>query len=193
MSTAEATRLTADDLLAMPDEICFELVNGQLLERNMSEESSWIGGEIFRLLSNYVKGKSLGRAFPDGNGFQCFQDSQQVRKPDAAVVLQARATGPLAKRGYTRVAPNLAVEVISPGDEAYDINEKIEDWLSAGVDEVWIVMPPAKSVTVYTREQSPRTYRSDEELVSIHGVPGFRCLVADLFSEDDASQSPAGA
>jgi Uma2 family endonuclease len=184
VSTVQETRLTADELLARPDEQEFELVNGQLVERKMSEESSWIGGEIFRLLSNYVKGQQLGRAFPDGNGFQCFpNDSQQVRKPDAAVVLHARVAGPLATKGYTRVAPNLVVEVISPGDEAYEINNKIEEWLAAGVDEVWIVMPPAKTVTIHTREQSPRTFRSDEEIESVYGAPGFRCRVADFFQE----------
>lgn len=137
MSTIAGTRYTADDLLAMPDEKRFELVGGQLVERKISEESNWIGGRIFRLLASFIEDTSLGWAFPDGNGFQCFPDDRQkVRRPDAAVVLHTRMPGPPTRSGFTRHCPNLVVEVVSPHDTAYEVDKRVEDWLSAGVDEV---------------------------------------------------------
>lgn len=185
MSTAQEIRLTADDLLAMPDASRFELVNGELVERKMSEGSSLVGAEILRLIGNYVRGQSLGRVFGEGNGFRCFPDDpQQVRRADVAVVLKNRISGPATFSGYTEVSPNLVVEVISTHDKAYEVSDKIEEWLAAGVDEVWAVLPPAKTVTVHRAGQAPKAYREHDEIHAGSGAPGFRCLVADFFSTE---------
>lgn len=182
MSTAQETRLTADDLLAMPEASRFELVNGELVERKMSEGSSWVGGRIFRLLGSQIEDRSLGWVFPNDNGFQCFPfDRQQVRRPDAAVVLKARKPEAPSQSGFTRVCPNLVVEVVSPHDTAYEVAEKVDNWLSAGVDEVWVVMPPSRTVTVHTQDAPPRTLVEQDEIIAGNGAPGFRCRVADFF------------
>src|SRR5688572_5220657 len=51
--------------------------------------------------------------------------------------------------GHTRIAPDLAVEVISPNDLATEIDEKIAEYLAAGVRLVWVVNPQMKSVRIH--------------------------------------------
>jgi Uma2 family endonuclease len=182
MSTVQDVGLTADDLLAMPDERDYELVDGELRERNMSAESSWIAGRTFQLLANAAEGKDLGWMFPEGTGFQCFADDpNRVRRPDTSFVTRTRMPGGPPKTGYGRVAPDLAVEVVSPHDTAYEVNEKLSEWLDAGVTEIWIVMPPRRTVTVYRRGRQPVTCEENQELTLEDLIPGFRCNVAELF------------
>ena len=182
MSTAEVATHTPDDLLAMPDGGAYELVNGQLVERRMSEESSWVAGEVYGRLREIVRGSNLGWVFPEGTGYQCFrEDPGRVRKPDASFVRRDQLPDGPVGTGYTRVPPDLAVEVVSPHDLAYEVENKIEEWLAAGVRQVWLVMPPARTVTVYVPGVDPRRFRADETLTSPELFPGFECRVGDLF------------
>jgi hypothetical protein len=98
MTTAAAPRetpaaplLTPDDLLRMGDAgKGYELVGGRLKERNVSTESSRIGGEVHFHLRTYLATTRIGWALPSETGFRCFaadaDDPDRVRKPDAAFV-----------------------------------------------------------------------------------------------------------
>ena len=63
-AVAELTAITPETLLAMPDEKDFELVKGELVERNMGSMSSWVGGRIYRLVSDYCEAHALGFVWP---------------------------------------------------------------------------------------------------------------------------------
>lgn len=185
MSTVQDTTYTADDLLAMSDGENYELVNGQLVERNRSQESSWVGGKVFRKLADFAEDRRLGWAFPDGTSYQCFQhledDPERTRRPDASVILWDRLPGGPARKGHTRIAPDLVVEVVSPNDEAYKIEDKVHEWFGAGVREVWVVMPPSRTVTVRRPDGRERILHENDELTADDLIPGFRCHVGDLF------------
>ncbi len=94
MSVLEQPDYTAEDLLTMPDGDRYELVNRELRELHMSQKSSWIAGEILRLLGNFVVSTRLGWVFPEGTSFQCFSwDPQMVRKADVSFIATDRLPG----------------------------------------------------------------------------------------------------
>jgi Uma2 family endonuclease len=184
-------RLTAGDLLVMPDGKHFELIDGQLVEKTMGAESSWIGGLIFNLLSTYCQTHRLGWVFPADCGFQCFPgDPNLVRKPDVSFIRADRLRGQRPPRiGFLRIAPDLAVEVLSPNDLATDVDPKVRQFLEAGTRLVWVVNPETDEVRIHRADRSITGLQRDEELTGEDVVPGFRCLLGELFPPADP---PAG-
>ncbi len=184
MSIASPPRkITAADLLTMPDGDRYELVDGELLELDMSNESSWVAGEIHARIRNHVKEHHLGWAFPDNTSYQCFPwEENRVRKPDASFIAKDRLpNGPLPV-GHCRVVPDLAVEVVSPHDLYFDVEAKVLEYLRAGVRVVWVVTPSTRTVMVHRAETaSPSHLTDDAELTGDPVLPGFRCRVGDLF------------
>lgn len=79
------------------------------------------------------------------------------------------------------MAPDLAVEVLSPGDLAHEIVAKVEEYLAAGVQLVWIVDPEARVVDIYRPDNSNRRLRENDSLDGDTVLPGFRCRVMDMF------------
>ena len=192
MSTVEAA-YTPDDLLTMRDGDNYELVDGQLVERKMSQESSWIAGRVFARLDTFVEAGRLGWTFPEGTSFQCFPDDPtRVRRPDTSFVrLQRQPAGPL-QRGHGRVAPDLVVEVVSPHDLFQEVDEKVDEWLAAGVQLIWVVNPRGRTVTVIRPETDAHKLNERDELCGDPVLPGFSCRVADLFPPR-IDETPASA
>ena len=81
------------------------------------------------------------------------------------------------------LAPDLAVEVISPNDLASEVNEKIDEYLSAGVSLVWVIDPDSKTVSVYRKDGSTARLRESDELSGEDVIPGFSCKVNDIFAD----------
>jgi Uma2 family endonuclease len=85
------------------------------------------------------------------------------------------------KDGFWPGAPDLAVEVLSPGDRTGEVDEKIDAWLASGCAAVWIVNPKVKTVTVYRSRSDIQIFSADEILQGDPVVPGFSCSVGELF------------
>ncbi|NUQ62038.1 MAG: Uma2 family endonuclease [Pirellulales bacterium] len=174
--------VTPEELLAMPDAVNYELVNGQLVERSMGTLSSWIGGEIHGQLRNFVREHSLGWVFPADQGYQCFADDpMKVRKPDASFVAAARLSAEQMPEGYLSIAPDLAVEVLSPNERALEVEWKVREYLTAGVRLVWIVNPETRMVRVHRADRTVAEAQETEELDGEDVVLGFRTPVQSLF------------
>src|SRR3954453_2967982 len=93
----------------------WELIDGEPVELSPAAgRSGWISATIVALLTNYVRQSRLGWAFSAETGFVLFDDRQTVRSPDAAVVLRSRLAE--LPDSFVPVAPDLAVEVLSPTD-----------------------------------------------------------------------------
>jgi len=181
-AVAEKTVYTPEDLLAMPDEADFELVDGELVERLMSSLSSWIGGRIYRLIADHVEAQGLGFVWPADNGYQCFPKAPgKVRKPDVSFVHHDRLPEGLPPEGYLRVAPDLAVEVLSPNDLAIDLDVKLIDYRDAGVRLTWVLNPESRSARVYGLDGSSRFLAENDDLSGEDVLPGFSCRVDALF------------
>lgn len=176
-------KYTAADLLSMPEGDRYELVDGELVELEMSNESSWIAGEVHALIRNFAKEHDLGWAFPDNTGYQCYPwDKDRVRKPDASFISKPRLPNGPSDAGYCAVAPNLAVEVVSPHDLYYDVMAKVDEYLRAGVQMVWVILPTTQSIMIHRAGiTSPTRLTAAEELTGDPALPGFRCRVAALF------------
>lgn len=177
-----AEPITPEDLLAMPNEVDYELVNGELVERQMGAESSWIAGNLFGLITLFYQGRSPGHLFISDCGYQCYADDRnKVRKPDLSFVRKGRFPKGRLPQGYIRIPPDLAVEVLSPNDLADEAEAKVEEYLDAGVQLVWVVSPKAETVTVYRADRSAVKLHDEDELSGENVLPGFRCNVSDLF------------
>ncbi len=149
LATPTKTLLTADDLARVPNARDYELIDGELVERTpMGNRSDWIAGELLTLLRNFLRTKPLGWVFGPESGYKCFGDQgRDLRRPDVSFVRFGRFPEEEIPEGYSKIPPDLAVEVVSPGDEAEDV-EKIQQFLKGGVPLVWVVYPRSRTVHV---------------------------------------------
>jgi Uma2 family endonuclease len=153
----------------------------------MGTESSWVAGEVHTRISVFVKQANLGWALPDGTSYQCFTDDPQgVRRPDTSFIARGRLANETLPRGHCRIAPDLAVEVVSPRDTYYEVIEKVEKFLGAGVKLVWVLNRKLR----IERPNGPTAMLHENDHVSGEDVlPGFSCRVGAFFPP----RSPGGA
>lgn len=187
---------TPEDLDRMPDGDRYELVDGVLKERPVSQLSAWVASEIGAILRNHCRSTKQGWVFTSDASYQCFPDRpRSLRKPDVSVVLRNRLPqGPGS--GNFLIAPDLAVEVISPNDEYEEVDAKIGDYLGVGVPLVWIVCPNNRTVTIIRGDGSSTRLQGDREIPGDPVLPGFNCPLRDFFLElqpaaTEASQGTA--
>ncbi len=195
MSTAVATEThhSPEDLLAMPDGKSYELVGGQLEGRNMGVESSWVAGRILVRLGQFSEEHKLGWALPADSGYQCFpHDPGMVRRPDVSFVKTGRFPGDVLPKGWARVPPDLVVEVLSPNDLVYKLEEKLSDYRKVGVPLVWVINPESRTVMVYRRDDSISRLQDDDELSGEDVVPGFRCPIRETLQPPGLSEEAQG-
>jgi len=148
----------------------------------MGTLSSWVAGRILRILAS-LEDQGLGWVLPPDTGFQCFSnDRQKVRKPDVSFIRRGRLPDDRLPSGYCPVAPDLAIEVLSPNDRVYDIDARITDYLEAGVPLLWLVNPETRVVQVIHPDGSSVRLGEADQLTGGEVLPGFNCRVSDFFS-----------
>jgi Uma2 family endonuclease len=175
------THYTPEDLLNMPDSKSYELVNGQLAQRKTGTESSWVAGQLLERIVRLCREQGIGWAFPADSGYQCFpHDPTIVRKPDVSFVRYGRFPGGVLPKGWIKIPPDLAVEVVSPNDTTYELDEKLEDYTKAGVPLVWVINPNSRISWVVRGDGSGGHLNEDNELLGEDVIPGFRCLLRDI-------------
>jgi Uma2 family endonuclease len=176
-------QVTADELFMMPkDGFRYELVKGEL--RKMSPAGGEHGAVIVNvtvLLGQHVKSKKLGVCFGAETGFKIATDPDTVRAPDVAFVSRERIPESGIPKKFWPGAPDLAVEVLSPGDTLEEVEEKVEDWLASGTRAVWVVSPKRRSVTAYRSMTDVTRLSETDALDGGDVVPGFRCKVSEFF------------
>jgi Uma2 family endonuclease len=158
----------------------------------LGAESSWIGGQIYSLLNLYCREHASGWVWPADNGYQCFPHERgRIRRPDVSFIRAGRLPGDVLPKGFVRIPPDLAVEVVSPNDTAYELEEKLEDYQQAGVRLVWVIHPESRTVTIYRADGTVSRLREAEELTGEDVIPGFRCLVGSLLPPIEKPESLA--
>lgn len=184
MCAMAQTTYTPEALLAMSDGDQYELVDGELVERQMGFRSSRVGGELFWLLKSHCRQHQLGWVVPSDTGYQCFPDDPgKVRKPDVSFIRASRLAVEDEPEGWARIAPDLAVEVVSPNDLFEAVSIKVREYLEVGVRLVWVVDTATKMIYVYHHDRRDEILtQEDDELSGEDVVEGFRCRVADLFA-----------
>ncbi|HEY9403107.1 MAG TPA: Uma2 family endonuclease [Pyrinomonadaceae bacterium] len=176
--------MTAEELLAMPrDGFRYELVEGEL--KRMSPAGHSHGRIAMRLaipLGKFIADNNLGAVYAAETGFKLKSNPDTVRAPDVSFIRQERVEQVGDTEGFWPGAPDLAVEVNSPGDRVGEVEEKVREWLSAGAQLVWVVSPKLRVVTVYRSLTDIRTLTETDTLDGGEVVPGFQFPVAELFA-----------
>ena len=175
--------MTADELFKISDDgYRYELVKGEL--RKMPPAGSEHGVLTLRLawrLAQHIEKHKLGVFFAAETGFRIKSDPDTVRAPDTAFVRKERIPDTGIPKGYWEGAPDLAVEIISPGDTYLEVEEKVFDWITAGASMVWVVNPRRRTVTVHRSLRDSTLLTEEDELNGEEVIEGFQCRVAEIF------------
>ena len=178
---AFATLVTADELLRtnLPDKRV-ELVRGVLVVREPAgSRHGRVAMELARHLGNHVHTHGLGAVYAAETGFTLARDPDTVRAPDVAFVQRERLPEP-EPVGFPALAPDLVVEVLSPGDRPGEVLAKVADWLAAGTRLVWVVDPDRRLARVYGADGSEQIVTEGLALTGEDVVPAFSCPLADI-------------
>lgn len=180
----QAPPVTADELLAMPDDgLRRELVDGEVfVTPPPGEEHGAIAAEILVSLGSHVRAHGLGRVFAAETGYRIGSNPDTVMAPDAAFVSRERIEQVAISRGYRVGAPDLAVEVVSPGDSFVEVEAKVARWLAAGCRMVVVVNPARRAATVYRSRADIVLLTAGDVLDGGDVVPGWTLPLADLFA-----------
>ena len=163
------------------DDVLYEVVDGVYVEKPMGLIENAIANILVERLRPFCRDNRLGLAVME----VLFEipGSNNDRKPDVAFVSFARwaADRPLPRVNAWPVAPDLAVEVVSPTDKAFDIISKVHEYFAGGVRQVWHVYSHTEQVFVFDSPTRVRVLGRGDELTAEPVVPGFRMPMADLF------------
>jgi Uma2 family endonuclease len=187
--TATMPRLmTTEEMLALPENgMERELIRGQLREKPMTRRGrrhSRTEAAITGLLLEWLKKQPhpRGEVLAGEAGFRIARDPDTTVGVDIAYISSELAIRTDDGAFIIDGPPVLAVEVLSPSDKQDEILDKVNDYLQAGVALVWIAEPVFRTLTVYQKDQPPVMFNHTQELVGDPHLPGFRALVADMFS-----------
>ncbi|HJT28786.1 MAG TPA: Uma2 family endonuclease [Pyrinomonadaceae bacterium] len=180
MSTTTQTHLmTAEELANLPDSpYRQELIKGELLTMPPVKRLHGLAAaKLTIMLGQYVMAKHLGDVLVE-SGYHIERDPDTVLGPDVSFIAAHHYSD--LPDGYTPGPPDLAIEVLSPGDRKGYVQRKLALWLETGTRSVWLVDPRRRTVEVVASLNDRRTFHEDDELVD-DVVPGFRVKVSEIF------------
>jgi Uma2 family endonuclease len=196
MSSLLTPLLTAEEFGRLPDPpdgSKQELVKGVIVTMPPPKAIHGIvQAEIAALLRDVIRPKRLGWIVTE-SGAVLDRDPDTVRGPDVAFYSIARQ--PTVPDDYFEIAPDLAVEVLSPDDRRSRVRAKIREYIDAGVRLVWLVDPETRTVLEYRGSLRGTEYDEADTITGADVLPDFSCRVADLFPPPttqaaDAAGSP---
>jgi Uma2 family endonuclease len=161
------------------------LADEDLLEDMPTFEHGIICTNLSSEIRSFIKGKNLGRVVDSTPEYRFLEKTDKKKKsgkqPDVSFVREEKL--PARFRSYPDVAPDLAVEVVSPTDRPYEIEATIKQYQEAGVSLIWIVHPYSRSIDVYTIENGfkAQTFTEDEEINGASVIPGFKLKLSEIF------------
>ncbi len=175
------TRVTAEEFERMDFPEKAELVRGEIVQMsNPDAIHGQICINVAELLLEWSPRRSKGRIISNDARVQTGHDPDTVRGPDVLFLSNERLPPEGLTHGSLQVPPDLAIEIFSPSDRWAKVREKIADYFSAGVREVWVVHPGRRGVRVFRPGAAATDLSADAEL-STDVLPGFRCIVGDFF------------
>jgi Uma2 family endonuclease len=188
-TTEPKTLLTAEDLSAVPDpDLPHELWRG-VLHRVMHAKPAH--GYAVALLTvavwQHVYAHDLGKVFTESTGFILERNPDTVLCPDVAFVSKQRLPAGELPWTLAEITPDLAIEVLSPGDRPGEVHAKVAEYLRLGVRRVWVFQLVKRRVQVHGSAAGPGSPITTTELAendTLEGgdvLPGFRYPLADLF------------
>jgi Uma2 family endonuclease len=189
MATVAERLLTVDDFFRLNPEGRCELVRGELI--TMSPKK-WLHGRlasgIDHLLTTYLGTNPIGRVAVE-SGFATARDPDTFRIPDLVFVSFARWSleaeqAVIDSEGELPVAPDLAIEILSPDDRWSDVEEKIDEYQRTGVLLTWVLDPRRQAIHVYHADGSVRRLTPSDRLTGEDVLPGFDVSVLELLTRE---------
>ena len=183
MTTAK-NLLTADDLLAMPDDgMRRELIRGELIEMPpASDDHGFAGHGLTWRMGAFIHQHGLGQGRIAETGFWIEVGPDTVLAPDYAFISYERMSSRPQARGYAQVIPDLVMEVVSPNDQQPQVDRKIQLWLNAGVRLVMVIYPASQEVHTHHDDGTVRRFGPGDTLTCEPVLPGFACAVDEIFA-----------
>ncbi|NEQ99411.1 MAG: Uma2 family endonuclease [Cyanothece sp. SIO2G6] len=176
---------TDEEFMALPqDGHRYEIVNGALVDMG---NSGALHGHIAIVISSalfaVVNAQKLGALFDSSTAFK--MNNGNKRSPDISFFAKERLQGMTElPTGFLEGAPDLAVEILSPGNTVEEIEEKITEYFDNDARLVWVISPTQHYILVYRCAQEPdRLLKSVDSLDGEEVIPGFTLPVADLFQK----------
>lgn len=176
-------RLSLQEFQQLPEEDAHrvELTRGRLVrEPRPGAEHGWLASRIFRELDVVARERDLGLVIIE-TGFLLTVDPPTVRGPDVAFIATASLPKGKIPVGFWRLAPDLAVEIVSPSNTAGEIQAKVLEYLESGTRLVWVVDPGNRGVTTYASRHDVHLLSEGDVLDGGEMLPGFRLRLAELF------------
>jgi Uma2 family endonuclease len=175
---------TEKDVLAaerLPRKRLCELIDGVLVEKAMGIRESMLAAFLVHLIHDFLGDDPGGIVLGADGMIRTFPG--QVRIPDVSFISWDRYPGDeVPKEGISSFVPNLAVEVLSPGNTKAEIDRKLRDYFVAGVELAWVIDPKTQTAKSYT---SPGEVVQVGKTGSLDGgsvLPGFRLPLKQLFA-----------
>lgn len=178
--------MSLDELLKTGD-ARVEIIEGRLVAMNAAGFIHHIvAGNIYDGTKPFVIQNNLGAVFFDGLTYLMFSDTRGLKDsfvPDVSFIRLANIIAPIdLTRPYPGI-PDLAVEVVSPGDDADDVQTKLRTYLAKGTEQVWIVYPTTRELHQYRRDNNPeiRIYRGSQSIDVADLFPGLELTTDQIF------------
>jgi Uma2 family endonuclease len=174
---------TEKDVLTLLDREnrLYELVDGILVEKVMGLKESALAADLCGWVSPFVREHDLGIVAGADGTLRLLP--RLVRIPDLSFISWAQ----LPSREYPSkpipdLFPDLAVEVLSAGNTAKEMQRKLKEYFLAGTRLVWIVDPDARTVSVYTSPDEWTLLKNSDTLTGGDVLPGFTLPLKQLFA-----------
>jgi Uma2 family endonuclease len=176
-------RLTVEQYQALPGDERHrdELVRGRVVrEPRPGAQHARLQVRLGRFLDEFVERESLGWVLGDV-GYVLANDPPTVLGPDLSFVATGRLPGNPTSE-LPRLAPYLAVEIISPSNRYMAMQAKVLAYLGAGVRMVWVIDPRSRTVTEHRSGLEARLLGEADELDGADVLPAFRLPLRRLFA-----------
>lgn len=153
-------------------------------EKNMAgTRHSGVGVRLIIRLGSFVEENNLGGVYgPDAT----FVIGGRERLPDVSFVSAARIPVDGEPESKWNLAPDLAVEIISPNDIYSEVEDKIYEYFQAGVKQGWIISSEHKTLTAYSSPTQVSILKENDELTCEDLLPGFKLNLKDIFKMPQA-------
>ena len=170
-----------------PGDGLYEIIDGKVVEKSMGVYEVHVTNLIALFLGRFAFDRQLGYVESEML-FRLGGEGQNQRRPDIAYI--SYQSWPRGKRfpseNAFQVVPDLVVEVVSPSNSANEVEEKIVEYLKAGVRLVWVFYPTTARVYIHDGSSTVRVVSRDGELDGGAVLPEFRLRLTDLFEPDTA-------
>lgn len=175
---------TDEEFMALSDRGRYEIINGKLIDMgNSGAKHGYVCSLLVMALMNYILPKKLGIILDSSTAFK--MKSGNKRSPDISFFAKERLQGlEELPTGFLEGAPDLTIEVLSPGHTIEEIDDKLVEYFENGARLVWVINPNQHYVLVYRSAQEPdRLLKSIDSLDGEDIIPGFGFPLADLFQK----------